>query len=216
MPPRETLGSRAAPARMRPMPRSALSSCASASSSVHPISAATATGIARSMNGRPSRSATAGPTTLPPAPNVAEIVTMDALTTNRCPSAHVRNNSGTSATPRRHRPPPRGPVSEQRGRQRAPSFDHPQVVVGQHLEQLEQMDAHLVAIVAGRAADRLDQPVEGVLDATRDQLDVGLPDLRLSVIGAIGGILFHLRHVEALDPSAQVDQREAALGVRVL
>ena len=51
------------------------SSRVSACSTLIPRSSATLVGMALSTNGTPSRSATAGPTTEPPAPYVAEIVT---------------------------------------------------------------------------------------------------------------------------------------------
>ena len=59
---------RASPASARPMAEVRRSSRAIASLSGTASASATATGMARSRNGRPSASATRGPMTLPPVP----------------------------------------------------------------------------------------------------------------------------------------------------
>ncbi len=50
------------------------------------------------------------------------------------------------------------------------------------------MLAGLVAVVAGGAADELDQPVEGLVDLAVEQVEVGGQGLRLDVVGrGVGG-----------------------------
>src|SRR4051812_48231639 len=141
------------PIRIRLRPLSARSSWTSASSSETPSSCATVAGIARSTNGTPSRSATAGPITLPPVPYVAEMVT----TRTHC---YMPQGRGLRAL-------------EQRGCQPAARLQHRRVVAGERLEEADQMHARLVALVTRGAPDDVDQALEGLVDLAGQQLNVG-------------------------------------------
>ncbi len=58
-----------------------------------------------------------------------------------------------------------------------PRLGHRRVVGGQGLEQAQQVDAGLVAVVAGGLADQRDEAVEGLVDLTTEQFDVGRLEL---------------------------------------
>ncbi len=75
------------------------------------------------------------------------------------------------------------PGSEERRGETPARLGHRGVVGGQRLEQAEQMHAGLVAVVAGGLADQPDEPVEGLVDLTAEQFDVGGLDLE----GDVGG-----------------------------
>ena len=76
--------------------------------------------------------------------------------------------------------------SEQRRRQALPALEHPRVVVADGAEEPEQVLARLVALVAGRTADQLDQPDERVLHVAAEHVEVGDQRLGVDVVGVRG------------------------------
>ena len=70
--------------------------------------------------------------------------------------------------------------------QALPALEHPRVVVADGAEEPEQVLARLVALVAGRTADQLDQPDERVLHVAAEHVEVGDHGLGVDVVG-VGG-----------------------------